>query len=63
MDANLAFYSGGEKVYEGRSPLKDVPFPPGAYRVKMENALINYHGETNIVIEVGKITTINETLK
>lgn len=62
-DAKFTFYLGNDKIAELGNPVKNQPMPAGNYRVVIENSLLNYHSETQVVIEPGKITRIEKTLK
>jgi serine/threonine protein kinase len=61
-DANISLYSGDVKVYDGHTPIRDETIPAGRYRAVIENSLINFRGEMDLIIEVGKVTRVERVI-
>jgi hypothetical protein len=61
-DAQVTIYAGEEIVFKGRTPLKER-LPVGRYKVVLENSLLNYKSELDVVIEQNKYTQLERFLK
>ncbi|MGZ3695097.1 MAG: protein kinase domain-containing protein [Bdellovibrionota bacterium] len=61
-DAQATIYSGEEVVFKGRTPFRER-LPVGRYKVVLENSLLNYKGELEVVIELNKNTQMERFLK
>jgi hypothetical protein len=62
-NAKLSFYRGQQLAFELQTPVKNHAAPVGEYRVVVESDLIGYKGEVTVVLEEGKVTRIDKTLK
>lgn len=61
-DAQVTIFSGEEVIYKGRTPMRER-LPAGRYRVVLENSILNYKGELDVVVEPNKITQLERVLK
>jgi hypothetical protein len=61
-DAQVTIFNGEEVVFTGRTPFRQK-LPVGRYRVQLENNLLNYKGDLDVVIELNKITQLERVLK
>jgi hypothetical protein len=60
-EANVAFYLGDEKVFEGLTPVKG-DFPAGKYRIHIENSLLGLKTDHEFMVEENKVNREEITL-
>jgi serine/threonine protein kinase len=60
--ANVTFYLGDEKVFEGLTPMKGE-VPVGKYRVHIENSLLGLKTDREFVVEENKVNREEITLE
>lgn len=61
-DANVTLYMGEEKKYEFHTPVRNELVAIGRYKAVIENSLLGYRGEMELVIEEGKLTRIERVI-
>ena len=61
-DANVTLYVGDEKKYEFHTPVRNELVAIGRYKAVIENSLLGYRGEMELVIEEGKLTRIERVI-
>ena len=61
--AKLTIFHDNEKILEAASPLENKALPVGRYKVLIENDIIGYKSEIEVVIEDGKVTSVDKYLK
>ncbi len=59
--SHVIFYLNGEQVFEGNTPVRDE-FPVGRYKIRIENTMLGVQTEDEIMVEEGKLTTIERSL-
>jgi hypothetical protein len=59
--SSLVFYLGGEKIFEGSTPLK-TDLPVGTYKVEIENSVLGIRTEREFVVEKDRMNRAEITL-
>ncbi|NUM87698.1 MAG: serine/threonine protein kinase [Bdellovibrionales bacterium] len=62
-DARLTFVHESGETFQPNTPVKDTSIPAGSYRIRIENDLLGYASEMDLVVEQGKLTRIEKALK
>jgi hypothetical protein len=62
-ESRVTIFSGEEIFLQARTPIRNERLPVGRYRVLLENSILNYKGEIEVVIEQGKHVTVDRLLK
>jgi hypothetical protein len=62
-ESRVTFYRGNAKVFEAQTPVRGHPLAVGTYRVVIENSLIGFRSEAEVVVEEGRLTRVEKLLK
>jgi serine/threonine protein kinase len=61
-DAQVTLYRGEEKVFEAHTPIRNEVIPAGQYKAVLENSLLGFREEMDLVIEEGKLSRVEKTI-
>jgi serine/threonine protein kinase len=61
-DAQVTLYRGEEKVFEGHTPIRNEIIPAGQYKVVIENSLLGFREEMELLIEEGKLARVEKSI-
>ncbi|RZA05266.1 MAG: serine/threonine protein kinase [Proteobacteria bacterium] len=61
-DAQVTLYRGEEKIFEGHTPIRNEVVPAGHYKAVLENSLLGFREEMDLVIEEGKLSRVERTI-
>lgn len=62
-ESRVTFYRGNAKVFEAQTPVRNKAMSVGTYRVVIENSLIGFRSEAEVVVEEGRLTRVEKLLK
>lgn len=62
-ESKLTLYQGDKVILEKNTPFRGVSLPAGTYRAVLENELIGYRSEEEIVVVEWKTTTLRREIK
>jgi serine/threonine protein kinase len=62
-ESQVKVYQGEKLILDTESPLEWVQLPVGSYELVIENKLLSYRGQINVVIEKDKTTRITRGLR